>query len=137
MANSFRGEVSADEFGNGHILRMDWNGLAELEIRHGIEWWLTIIGGLERASAKTIREVVSLSLRNGGGTVLTDIPTPNCPMMDLVPKCLDVIALAQRGKTYAQLVEEATSRTKAPRPPETNPPEAPSSQPEKQPADAA
>lgn len=109
MANKYKAEVAVAGFGDGYHLRLDWSSLAELETRHGDDWWLKICSGLERASILSIAEVCEVGLRDEQGQKTGKPATwpDDVSPLDTAQACLDALALAQRGKTWQQLIDEA------------------------------
>ncbi|RJT32801.1 hypothetical protein D3227_25720 [Mesorhizobium waimense] len=106
MANRHLGEVAADEFGNGCVIRLDMDGLARIEEEYGeFTWAPRLYNGLSMVSAVKIRTVLNLALRNNKGTLflaggsLPSWPTDK-PLAPLAKKCQDALTLFIYGKSY-------------------------------------
>lgn len=116
MANKFKAEVDAPEFGPGFTIRLDMDGQARLEGEFGeFDFAHKVQLGLAVLSAKYIRAFLAAALRRDGDVVneLPSIPAP----LDVVGKqCLDAFSLFRYGKdSEAWAAEnEAKKPAKAP-----------------------
>lgn len=121
MANKFRAEVDAPEFGPGYTIRLDMSGQANLESEFGeFDFAGRVQIGLAVVSAKYTSAFLKVALRNADGEIVDDfhIP-PDVALADIAKKCLDSFTLFRYGKdseTWAADNEKANEK-----PPKANP----------------
>ena len=120
MANKFRAEVDAPEFGPGYIIRLDMAGQAELESEFGeFEFAGKVQIGLAVVSAKYVEAFLRVALRNDQGVLESPKDVPDAPLADIAKKCLDSFTMFRYGKDSETWAAE--NEKKAGKPPTSNP----------------
>lgn len=71
MANPLKGEVSLDIGGTPHLIRLDYNGLCEIEAETG-KLTPELVAEAQAASFVAIRKLFWAGLRGGGNTAITE-----------------------------------------------------------------
>lgn len=125
MANKFRAEVDAPEFGPGYTIRLDMAGLGELETqfgdpspdRFGVAV-LRVQYGLAALSPAHLVAFLKAALRKDGERV-AELPEIAGPLESIARKCLDVMALFRYGKDHETWVAENAAKEE--KPPAENP----------------
>lgn len=121
MANKFRAEVDAPEFGEGFTIRLDMDGHGKLESKDGpFEFANRVNIGLAVQSSTYVNLFLSVALRGPDGAVVKQVPAIEPPLAPIASKCLDAFCLFREGKTAEELKAEADAKAAEPKP-KTNP----------------
>jgi hypothetical protein len=111
MANRYRGAVAAPWFGNGFYFRLTWSDLAEIESKHGADWWTDVVGRLEMFSPGTVMEIAAVALRGSDDRKPSGFGWPDeTPVAEVAKVLLECLSLAAQGKSYDALVAEAEEK---------------------------
>lgn len=119
IANKFKGEVDASEFGAGFTIQLDMDGHGKIEGQYGIkpaeigQALFDMQNGLALLSTHYIKLFLSVSLRGKSGAVVEELPPMPKTSMDAIgKKCLDAFALFRYGKTHEEWIADNAKKAK-------------------------